>query len=87
MLLIPAGGTLSARQINILEAWGVAEIEVKDSDAICDSDPLAKLTPEELAEKTAEVKKLFWRPDESNPVFAEIFKLMLLRHASKIADS
>jgi hypothetical protein len=83
MLLIPAKGTLSERQINILQAWGVAEIDVTDSETISDPDPLAKLSPEELSRLTQEVKSRFWRPDESNPVFAEIFKLMLQRRAGQ----
>jgi hypothetical protein len=45
MLLIPAGCNLTERQINILQAWGVAEIDIQDSKALEDADPLAKLAP------------------------------------------
>jgi hypothetical protein len=85
MLLIPAGCSLTERQINILQAWGVTEIEIQNSDALGDTDPLTKLTPEQFAKATAEVKSLFWKPDESNPVYEEIFKLILSRRARKIA--
>ena len=86
MLLIPSGCTLSERQIDILQAWGVAEIEVQATgDADADADPLAKLAPEVLAKMTSELKALFWNPDEENPVFAEVFKLMLHRRARRDA--
>jgi hypothetical protein len=81
MLLIPAGSALTERQLNILQCWGVAEVDVVASAGADDADPLASLPPEVLAKLTAEIKALFWQPDESNPVFAEIFKLMLRRRA------
>jgi len=84
MLLIPAGSTLSERQLNILRAWGVEEIEVQaDSAVTTDADPLAALAPDVVARLAAEVKGRFWDADESNPVFAEVFKLMLRRRARK----
>ena len=85
MLLIPAGCSLTARQIDILQAWGVAEIDVQSSPAIEDADPLTKLPPELVDRMAAEIKSLFWRPDEANPVFVEIFKVMLRRQARKAA--
>src|SRR5262245_13721528 len=48
MLLIPAGATLTERQINILQAWGIEEIEVQQSAAAQETDPLARLTPETI---------------------------------------
>jgi hypothetical protein len=83
MLLIPAGAALSERQINILQAWGVAEVEVQASESVPDPDPLARLAPEVLARITGEVRGTFWQPDEESPVFAAIFKLMLERRARK----
>ena len=79
MLLIPAGCTLSGRQINILKAWGVGEVEVVASEAHEETDILTKLSAEEVERLSAEVKKRFWRVDESNPVFMEIFILILQR--------
>ncbi len=83
MLLLPAKGLLTDRQITILKAWGVAEIDVEASDLIENQDPLARLSPEVVARLTAEIKAQFWQADESNPVFAEVFKLMLWRRARK----
>ncbi|MFO1478503.1 MAG: hypothetical protein U1F98_17865 [Verrucomicrobiota bacterium] len=83
MLLIPAGCTLTERQIGILQAWGVPEIEVQKSGAVEDADPLAKLSPEAVARLTEEIRSLFWHPDDANPVYVEIAKLMLQRRARK----
>jgi hypothetical protein len=82
MLLVPAGCELSERQIGILQAWGVTEVEVEASEEQARArDPLAQLPPETLAKITTELQARFWKPDEFGPVPAEIFKLMLLRQA------
>jgi hypothetical protein len=85
MLLIPAGSTLTERQINILQAWGVSEIEVQSSTTAEDADPVAKLPPEVVTRLSAEIRSRFFKPDDANPVYAEIFKLMLQRRARKFA--
>jgi len=79
MLLIPAGCTLSERQINILNAWGVSEVDVVASETPADTDVMTKLSPAELEKLSAEVRQRFWKADESNPVFMEIFILILQR--------
>jgi hypothetical protein len=79
MLLIPAGCTLTGRQIIILNSWGVSEVDVVASETQADTDILTKLSPAELEKLSAEVKERFWRVDESNPVFMEIFILILQR--------
>ena len=81
MLLIPAGCTLSERQINILQAWGVEEIEVQASSASHDADPLAKLSPDVIEKIKAEIRSLFWDSDDSNPFFAELCRILLERRA------
>ena len=82
MLILPAGGVLTERQIDILRAWGVEEIDVQLSAEVQEEgDPLAKLTPESVAKMTAELKARFWKPDETQPAFQELFKLMLQRRA------
>ena len=81
MLLIPAGASLTARQINILQAWGIDEVEVRASVAVPESDPLARLPAETVAQLSADLRRRFWQPHESNPVFTEIFRLMLRRRA------
>jgi len=88
MLLAPAGCELSERQINILQAWGVAEIAVEASEEqALACDPLAQLPPETLAQITARERARFWKPDEFGPVSAEIFRVMLLREARRILKS
>ena len=84
MLLIPSGTPLTERHIQILQAWGVAEIEVQAAGAAeVSGDPLAALAPEALAKMSKELESIFWEPDHSNPLFATIFKLMLRRLASR----
>jgi hypothetical protein len=83
MLLIAAGAPLSKRQINILQAWGVQEVDVEDSSSSPDLDPLAMLPPAVRDKLTQEVKALFWEADEANPVFAVVFKWILERQARK----
>lgn len=85
MLLAPAGCELSERQIGILQTWGVVELDVEATEEQAKArDPLAQLPPETLAKITADLRARFWKPDDFGPVPAEIFKLMLLRHARHI---
>ena len=79
MLLVPAGCALTDRQINILSSWGVSEVDVAVAEGCDEADPLAKFSPEELEVLKAEIKARFWKADEKNPVFMEIFKLALQR--------
>jgi len=82
MLLVPTGCELSERQIDILQAWGVSEVDVEATKEMAKShDPLAQLPPEILAKLTAELRSRYWKPDEFGPVPAEIFKLILVRKA------
>lgn len=84
MLLIPAGASLTERQIDILQAWGVAEIDVQaGADAETSGDPLAKLPAEVLSKWTDEAKALFWKLDENNLVQAEVLQLMLRRRVRR----
>jgi hypothetical protein len=82
MLLLPAGCELTGRHIGILQAWGVAEIDVESAGSV-NSDPMLLLSPEKLAKLTEEVKATFWKADEADPVFAELFKLVLRRRAKR----
>jgi hypothetical protein len=84
MLLIPAGAVLSERQIGILQAWGVGDVEVEHSKATEETDPIAKLSPETRKRLQQEIRNLFWDPDDSNPFFAEFSNLLLQRCASKV---
>ena len=88
MLLAPSGCELTERQINILQAWGVAEVAVEASEEQAQArDPLAQLPPETLAKITANERARFWKPGEFGPVSAEIFRVMLLREARRILNS
>jgi len=81
MLLIPAGCALTERQIGILQAWGVEQVEVQHSKAIEEADPLARLSPETLAKINQEITELFWEPDDSDPVYVELRGILLQRRA------
>ncbi len=89
MLLLPAGCTLAQKQIGILQAWGVTDVEVEATDDFVDrDDPLTELPPEEVVRLTAETKALFWQLDETFLVEMEIFKLVLRRAARRrLAES
>jgi hypothetical protein len=87
MLLVPAGCALTERQINILQAWGIGEVEVEAGANVEETEPLSRLAPEELARLSAEIRAVFWQPDESNPAYAEVFKLMLQRRVRKTLAS
>jgi hypothetical protein len=84
MLLVPAGCALSGRQIDILSAWGIAEIQVEacgDSEDL--TDPLQQLPPETLERLRGDLAAAFWEPPEEGPVQQEIFKLVLRRRAKQ----
>ena len=84
MLLVPSGCELSERQIGVLQAWGVTDLEIEASEEQAKArDPIAQLPPEVAAKLTADLRARFWKPDEFGPVPAEIFKLMLLRLARR----
>ena len=85
MLLLPQGCELTERHIGILQAWGIAEIQIEaaqDSEG-ASGDPLARLTPEALAALKAELSARFFKPDESNPGFIAVFQAVLRRRAAK----
>lgn len=82
MLLIPAGCTLSEKHINILHAWGIAEVNVEASGEVEElADPLLKLPPDVLAKMQEELKARFWKFEDNNAVHQELFRLLLQRRA------
>lgn len=83
MLLIPNGCKLTARQIGILQAWGVPDIEVMSTGAAGDTDQLTKMSPEAIEQLSAEVRATFWKTDDADPVFSELFKILLRRRANR----
>lgn len=83
-LLAPTGCELSERQIGILQAWGITDVEVEAGEEMAKAhDPLSRLPAETLAKITADLRSRFWNPNEFGPVPAEIFKVMLLRQARR----
>ena len=85
MLLMPAGCELTDKHIHILNAWGIAEIQVQACDGADESgDILQKLAPEVRQRLTAELEAIFWEPIDINPVQREIFELVLRRKARQL---
>jgi hypothetical protein len=88
MLLIPAGCALSERQIDVLNAWGIPEIQVQASDDSEEStDILQRIPPETLAKLTGELESIFWEPTDEGSVQAELFNLVLRRRARQVLGS
>ena len=84
MLLLPAGCRLSQKHINILEAWGITEVEIEGAGQPLEpADPLAALPPADLERLTEQTKGLFWELDLGNPVQAALFNAVLRRRARK----
>jgi len=87
MLLLPAGCVLTERHISILNAWGIAEIQVEACKGTEDSrDALQKLPAESLQKLTADLKQIFWDPVDIGPVEAETFNLVLRRKARQMLE-
>ena len=69
MLLAPSGCQLSERQIGILQAWGITEVEVEAGEEMANPTiRSAQLPPETLARITAELRARYWKPDEFGPL-------------------
>jgi hypothetical protein len=85
MLLIPAGCAITEKHINILGAWGIAEVQVEAcEDSEEPADVLEKLPPETLDKIRSELKALFWESPDDDPVPKEVFDLALRRKARQI---
>jgi hypothetical protein len=88
MLLIPSNTALTERHINVLNAWGIAEIQVQAcADAEEAVDILQKLPKETLEKLTQELKAVFWSPADKSPVELEVFTLALRRKARRAQPS
>jgi hypothetical protein len=82
MLLIPSACALTPKHIKILNAWGIAEVNVESSGAAEETpNPLSKLSPEMAAKLEAELKNRFWKFDETHSIQKEVFRLALHRRA------
>jgi hypothetical protein len=81
MLLIPSGCTVTPRHLEILQAWGVAEVRIEDGEASDEvTDPLRSLSPEELARLRAELCQKFLEATEPPPAaFEELLEFLMRR--------
>jgi len=85
MLIIPVGSVLTERHINLLESWGVAEVNVEASKEVePPADPLSLLPPETLAHLTTETRARFRDFDEADPIQREVLRLVLRRKARQL---
>ncbi len=84
MLLVGAGTALSARQIDILQSWGVADAEIEGGDQFqVVTDPLAQLSSEVLAKLSADLQARFWQSSDFGTVQSAIFNQILHRLARR----
>ena len=85
MLLLPAGSDLTEKHIQILQSWGVVEVNVEDTGQPLaePANPLAQLSPDELARLSTQLQKRFWELDLNQPVQAAVFNAALRRSARK----
>ena len=80
MLLLPSGCTLSEKHINILQAWGITEVNVEASDAAEElADPLSKVPQSTIGKWEQEIKQRFWQYDPENPVYQELLRQLMHR--------
>jgi hypothetical protein len=87
MLLIPAGCIVTERHINLLNAWGIAEIRVESLGETDEaSDVLQRLPANVLAKLTDELKLIFLEPVDKHPIQAEVFNLVLRRKARGMGE-
>jgi hypothetical protein len=85
MLLIPSGCALSERQIDVLNAWGIPEVQVQATDEPEEpTDILQRLPPETLAKIKTELEGLFFEPLDKNPIQEEVVDLILRRRAREL---
>jgi len=86
MLLIPTGCVLTEKHIGILNAWGIAEVQVESGGAAEESgDILQQMPAETLDQIRSELTGIFWDPIDKSTVQAETFDLVLRRKARQIA--
>jgi len=80
MLLLPVGCELRPKHIEILQSWGITDVEVEACEGTEEpKDPILLLPPKVAARLEAELRSRFWNFDASNPVQMEVFRLALKR--------
>lgn len=87
MLLLPAGCVLTEKHIDILNAWGITELQVEAGGPVEEvGDVLEQLPPGTLEQLRGELAALFWEPIDKGPIQAEAFDLLLRRKAKQLAN-
>ena len=87
MLLISAGCVLTEKHINVLHAWGIAEVRIESGTAVDDSGDILQEIPAEVLEHIRiELTSIFWEPIDKSSVQAEAFDLVLRRRARQLVD-
>jgi hypothetical protein len=87
MLLIPAGGVLTEKHINVLNAWGIAEVQIEAETAVEISGDVLQQIPAEILEQIrSELARSFWDPIDKSSVQAEAFGLVLRRKAKQLTS-
>lgn len=77
ILLIPSNTEIKERHIDIMRSWGVKEFEVEH----CQKPEQATLL--EVAVIRSEIKSRFYFPNESDPIFNEIMRVLVKREVEK----
>ena len=89
-LLLAAGCRLTPRQIGVLQAWGVVEVEVEGEGDFNGGNPssvVAKRDPRGGEAARLQLQKLFGRQDFSCPVILELFEACASRKVRREVES
>lgn len=84
VLLLKAGETLTAKHIQILQGWGIRDVEVAgEQDAVPQPSPVSA---EVLQAAGTEIARRFRRADRTDPVMAEIQRIATALLARRLAS-
>lgn len=81
-LLLRKGVELTERHLDVLAAWGVAEVEIQETTSqtgLAGEEPKSKTVPPLSTETVNHLEFLFRRLDRSDPVVAELFQVCAQR--------
>jgi hypothetical protein len=83
-LLLRAGVTLEDKHIKMLKTWGLvsADIEGVTQEQV-ESELLNELPPGAVDDIHDELVSLFRHADRSHPMIAELYRLLVRRHATE----
>lgn len=82
MLLLPVGCELRSKHIEILQSWGITDVEVQACTGFEEPvDPVQLLPQKVSARLETELRNRFWNFDPANPIQREVFQLALKRQA------